>query len=358
MRLPAASCTPTQTLPALQAADLQPQLVAMGLTCQASAAPDTILVAYTVPGRPARHKSLPDRRPLNPIFASKFASHPNRALPPVLRRRKPGTPARSRSNTDGVRYGAQWQSRDAYEHGSYARDADENGDSNREETGAYDDVNADNYASHFAPRYADVYPQQRRVYDRGSNDHNNDTGDESRERDKYDYSPYANGTSGLYGNPYNPSYTNGYYPNPPPDETARAYRENSANRLNPANGRESDGGFENFYFNFLAEHEGGYTASDGNGSPANFGIKQGANPDIDVSKLTPDEAKQILHDRYWIASGADQLPAALAAVHGDTAVNMGVDAANELLAQSGGDPQIYLALREERYRSIAASKFR
>jgi hypothetical protein len=123
-------------------------------------------------------------------------------------------------------------------------------------------------------------------------------------------------------------------------------------RLDPANNPED--GFENFYANFLAAHEGGYTGNDGNGSPANFGVNQGANPDIDVLNLTQTEAKQILHDRYWVASGAGQLPAALAAVHGDTAINMGVGAANELLAQSGGDPQKYLDLRDARYRAIAA----
>ncbi|HWY65612.1 MAG TPA: glycosyl hydrolase 108 family protein [Rhizomicrobium sp.] len=123
-------------------------------------------------------------------------------------------------------------------------------------------------------------------------------------------------------------------------------------RLNPASGAED--GFENFYANFLAAHEGGYTSNDGNGSPANFGINQGANPDIDVSNLTRSDAKQILHDRYWLASGADRLPAALAAVHGDTAINMGVGAANDLLAQSGGDPQKYLDLRDARYRAIGA----
>jgi hypothetical protein len=132
--------------------------------------------------------------------------------------------------------------------------------------------------------------------------------------------------------------------NPPADLAAR---------LAPPNNPED--GFENFYANFLAAHEGGYTDNDGNGSPANFGINQGANPDIDVLNLTQTEAKQILHDRYWVASGADQLPAALAAVHGDTAINMGVGAANELLAQSGGDPQKYLDLRDARYRAMANS---
>ena len=70
--------------------------------------------------------------------------------------------------------------------------------------------------------------------------------------------------------------------------------------------------------------------------------------------MTQAEAKQILHDRYWLASGADRLPTTLAAVHGDTAINMGVGAANDLLVQSGGDLQKYLGLRDTRYRAIAA----
>lgn len=134
--------------------------------------------------------------------------------------------------------------------------------------------------------------------------------------------------------------------NPSPYLAATDRRSNSAS--NP------DDGFENFYANFLAAHEGGYTDNDGNGSPANFGINQGANPGIDVLNLTQDEAKKILHDRYWVAAGADQLPTALAAVHGDTAINMGVDVANELLAESGGDPHKYLDLRDTKYRAIAA----
>jgi hypothetical protein len=113
--------------------------------------------------------------------------------------------------------------------------------------------------------------------------------------------------------------------------------------------------FDRFYSHFVAGHEGGYTENDGNGAPANYGINQGANPDVDVLALTQAQAEQILYERYWLVSGADQLPADLAAVHGDTAINLGLRAANELLAQSGGDPNIYLDLRDERYRSIAAA---
>jgi len=131
-----------------------------------------------------------------------------------------------------------------------------------------------------------------------------------------------------------------------------SYREITAARQD--NSRSWDA-FDKFYSDFVAGHEGGYTENDGNGAPANYGINQGANPDVDVLALTQAQAEQILYERYWLASGADQLPAALAAVHGDTAINLGLRAANELLAQSGGDPNTYLDLRDERYRSIAAA---
>ena len=111
----------------------------------------------------------------------------------------------------------------------------------------------------------------------------------------------------------------------------------------------------NFYKQFIAPHEGGYTASDGNGAPANFGINQKANPDINVSQLTPDSAQQILTDRYFKPSGATSMQGPMAAIQADTAMNMGKGAASQLLAQSGGDPQKYLDLREQRYRAIAAN---
>ena len=42
----------------------------------------------------------------------------------------------------------------------------------------------------------------------------------------------------------------------------------------------------------LMEREGGFVAKDGrSGAPANFGINQKYNPDVDVSKLTPEDAR-------------------------------------------------------------------
>lgn len=113
------------------------------------------------------------------------------------------------------------------------------------------------------------------------------------------------------------------------------------------------GGFDNFYSQYLAPAEGGYAANDGNGAPVNFGINQKSNPDVNVAELTPDQAKKLTYERYWKPSGADQLPPGLAEIQADTAFNMGVQTAQQLLQQSGGDPQRYLQLREQRYRSIA-----
>jgi hypothetical protein len=119
------------------------------------------------------------------------------------------------------------------------------------------------------------------------------------------------------------------------------------------------GGFDAFYTGFLAPTEGGYADRDGaSGAPVNFGVNQKFNPDIDVRSLTQDRAREILRQRYWEASGADKLPAGLAEVHGDTAVNMGVGAAKRLLAASGGDPERYLQLRERRYRSLGGPSLR
>lgn len=115
----------------------------------------------------------------------------------------------------------------------------------------------------------------------------------------------------------------------------------------------ASGGFDAFYDNYLRGVEGGFAADDGNGAPVNFGINQGANPDIDVRNLTPERAKQLMYERYWAPSGADQLPDGLAQVHADTAINMGLGAAQQLLNQSGGDPNRYLELRAQRYRAIA-----
>lgn len=105
----------------------------------------------------------------------------------------------------------------------------------------------------------------------------------------------------------------------------------------------------------VLKSEGGYTAHDGNGQPANFGINQGANPDVDVKNLTQAGATAIYKDRYWNAIGADNLPDNMKLTAFDAAVNQGVGWTKSALAQAGNDPAKFNALRTQHYQDIAAN---
>jgi hypothetical protein len=98
----------------------------------------------------------------------------------------------------------------------------------------------------------------------------------------------------------------------------------------------AQGGFEAAVTHVLG-NEGGYNASDMNGKPVNFGINQGANPDVDVKSLTRDQAIQIYHDRYWVPSGAEKLPANMQAPYFDVYIR-NPSVAQRALAASNGDP--------------------
>jgi len=100
---------------------------------------------------------------------------------------------------------------------------------------------------------------------------------------------------------------------------------------------------------FTLRAEGGLNPSDTNGTPSNFGINQAAHPEVDVTKITKDQAKAIYKKDYWDKIGGDQLAKqnpALATVAFDTAVMAGVGRAKQLLAESGGDPAKFMDLRE------------
>lgn len=142
-----------------------------------------------------------------------------------------------------------------------------------------------------------------------------------------------------------------------PTKAAVAGGGNGASAPNAGSGQAAPGArFQNFASSYLFPTEGGYTANDGNGAPANFGINQAANPDVNVKALTKPQAAKLMYDRYWVPSGADKLPAGLGEIQADTAINMGLPAAQRLLVQSNGDAGQYLALREQAYRAMAAQK--
>lgn len=103
----------------------------------------------------------------------------------------------------------------------------------------------------------------------------------------------------------------------------------------------------------LLEREGGFVASDGrSGAPANFGINQRANPDIDVRNLTPERARSIYQERYIapIVNAGVSGPALEAVI--DFGVNAGVNRSLEFWRQSGGDIEKFNELRLSHYRSL------
>jgi lysozyme family protein len=103
------------------------------------------------------------------------------------------------------------------------------------------------------------------------------------------------------------------------------------------------------------KYEGGYVEDDAGKGPSNFGINKSANPDIDIKNLTKDKARELYKKRYWDAIGGDALAAkdpALATVAFDTAVNMGVSKASQLIAKSKGDPAALLGMRQQHYDNL------
>ena len=77
--------------------------------------------------------------------------------------------------------------------------------------------------------------------------------------------------------------------------------------------------------NFTLRWEGGYVFDPQDpGGETRFGISKRAYPNLDIKKLTRDQAAGIYHRDYWIASGAGGFgwPACLAIF--DVAVNCGV----------------------------------
>lgn len=105
----------------------------------------------------------------------------------------------------------------------------------------------------------------------------------------------------------------------------------------------------------LLKREGGYVAKDGkSGAPANFGINQRANPDIDVANLTAAKAKEIYRERYWNAIDGEKLAPGTALVGLDTAALQGPEVAKKLIEQTGGDPQAMIALRRQQLTALAA----
>ncbi len=105
-------------------------------------------------------------------------------------------------------------------------------------------------------------------------------------------------------------------------------------------------------FDFVVGSEGGFT--DNPADPGNwtggrigagecrgtrFGISAGAHPDLDIANLTLDQAKSLYQSEYWDRIDGDRLPASIALLVFDAAINNGTGHAVRWLQQAASVAQ-------------------
>lgn len=106
--------------------------------------------------------------------------------------------------------------------------------------------------------------------------------------------------------------------------------------------------------NFTLQHEGGAYVIDANRAGVKWGINAADNPGVDVQHLSRADAAEIYKHKYWDAINADSLPANMRLAAFDTAVVEGPARAKQWLAESGGDPKVFLGKRAAFEASLAA----
>lgn len=75
---------------------------------------------------------------------------------------------------------------------------------------------------------------------------------------------------------------------------------------------------------------------DDRGGETKFGVAQKANTDLNISRLTWEQAKAVYYKRYWIAGGCHLLPGRVAVLHFDGCVNHGIKKAGIFLQRAVG----------------------
>jgi lysozyme family protein len=82
----------------------------------------------------------------------------------------------------------------------------------------------------------------------------------------------------------------------------------------------------------VLEHEGGYVNHPSDpGGETKYGISKRAYPDVDIAELTEEDAASIYKRDYWDRIKGDDLPAGVACVVMDYAVNSGISRASKAL---------------------------
>lgn len=104
---------------------------------------------------------------------------------------------------------------------------------------------------------------------------------------------------------------------------------------------------------FVLDIEGGYVNDEKDpGGETKYGISKRAYPEVDIKSLTEEEAKAIYRRDYWDACNCDHLSIGIDTLVFDTAVNMGIGAAREILKTSP-TWQDYMLQRVDRYIEIS-----
>jgi len=89
----------------------------------------------------------------------------------------------------------------------------------------------------------------------------------------------------------------------------------------------------------VLHHEGGYVNHpEDPGGETKYGISKRAYPDVDIAELTEKDASSIYKRDYWDRIKGDDLPAGVACVVMDYAVNSGISRASKALQGACGIP--------------------
>lgn len=90
-------------------------------------------------------------------------------------------------------------------------------------------------------------------------------------------------------------------------------------------------------FEKVIGYEGGYTLDlKDPGGETNWGISKRAYPSLDIKNLTQADAKAIYKRDYWDRAQCDKLPASLAMIVFDAAVNSGIGQSIRFLQRAVG----------------------
>jgi len=93
----------------------------------------------------------------------------------------------------------------------------------------------------------------------------------------------------------------------------------------------------NWIIKFTLDAEGGYDNDpDDPGGETNYGIDKRSHPDVDIKRLTVEQAKEIYWNEYWLKFSCDRFERPVGEVYFDCCVNTGQRQSNKFLQRAVG----------------------